>query len=129
MPFFPNEVLEIYKYNESTELNPYKEPVTEYVYVTSVSCDFQTAGTNDVNLESGDILTDTYKVYIPATVKIMEGMKFKLKGKPHTYTLVGHEIINTHFTPTKHLKLILHVDRKPDKKMCINYDSRVEHKI
>jgi hypothetical protein len=117
MPFFPNEILEIYKYNESTELNPYKEPVTEYVYVTSVSCDFQTAGTNDINLEAGDILTDTYKAYIPSTVNIIEGMKFKLTGKPHTYSLVGHEIINTRFTPTTHIKLIIQIDRKVDKRL------------
>lgn len=118
MPFFPNEILEIYKYKESsTELTPYKEPVTEYEYVASVSCDFQTASTNDINLESGDILTDTYKAYIPSTVNIVEGMKFKLKGKPHTYTLKGHEIINTRFTPTTHIKLIIQIDRKSDKRL------------
>lgn len=114
MPFFPNNTLEIYTYNEDyLELNPYKEPVTEYTYKESVVCDFQTSGTSDVTIETGEVLTDTYKAYIPASTIIEEGMKFKLTGQPHTYTLIGHEVVNTRFTPTKHIKLLLQIDRKP----------------
>lgn len=113
MPFFPNHELEIYEYNEdSEELNPYKEPVTEYTLVGIVSCDFQTTGTSDILLESGETLTDTYKAYIPSNTIIKEGMKFKIKNQPHTYTLIGHEVVNSRFTPTKHTKLLLQIDRK-----------------
>ena len=116
MPFFPNYTLEIYTYNESSgELNPYHEKTTEYTYKESVPCDFQTAGTSDVNLEVGELLTDTYKAYIPAGTEILEGMKFKLTGQPHTYTLIGHEVINSRFNPTQHVKLVLQIDRKPTK--------------
>lgn len=116
MPFFPNSTLEIYEYNEaSEELNPYHEKVTQYLYKESVSCDFQTAGTSDVQLEIGETLTDTYKAYIPYNTSITEGMKFKITGQPHTYTLIGHEVINSRFTPTRHVKLLLQIDRKPTK--------------
>lgn len=113
MPFFPNHTLEIYEYNEnSEELNPYNEPVAEYSLVDTVAVDFQTTGTNDVLLESGETLTDTYKAYIPSNTIIKEGMKFKIKNQPHTYTLIGHEIVNSRFTPTQHIKLVLQIDRK-----------------
>lgn len=118
MVFWTTDTLELYEYQEdSEELNPYHEPVTSYKYVGSVACDFQTASTSDVLLEVGETLTDTYKAYIPANTVIKEGMKFKLTGKPHTYTLIGHEVVNKRFTPTQHQKLILQVDRKPDNRL------------
>ena len=118
MVFFNNGTLELYEYQEdSKELNPYKESTTTYKYVGSVACDFQTASTSDVLLEVGETLTDMYKAYIPTDTVISEGMKFKLTGKPHTYTLIGHEVVNTRFTPTQHQKLILQVDRKPDNRL------------
>lgn len=113
MPFFPNETLEMYEYVESEELNPYYEPEQEYKYIGSVRTDFQTLTDTDSNLESGEILTDTYRAFIPHTITITEGMKFKLTGKPHTYTLIGHEVVNSRFTPTHHIKLILQIERRP----------------
>ncbi len=113
MPFFPNEILEIYEYTETEEQNPYYEPKVAYKYVGSVSTDFQTLSDSDVVLESGEILTDTYRAFVPINTVISEGMKFKLKGKPHTYSLVGHEVVNSRFIPTHHIKLVLQIERKP----------------
>ena len=113
MPFFPNETLEMYEHSESEELNPYYELESEYKYVGNVKADFQTVSDSDVNLESGEILTDTYRAFIPVNTKITEGMKFKLTGKPHTYTLIGHEVVNNRFTATRHIKLILQIERRP----------------
>ena len=114
MPFFPNHILLLYEYNErSEELNPFYEPLPEYEYVGSVPCDFQTASTNDVNLEVGGVLTDTFKAYVPADTKVSRGMRFRLAGAENTYSLVGREVVNSRFFPTQHIKLVLTVDRKP----------------
>ena len=113
MPFFPNETLEIYEYVETEELNPYYEPKKTYKLVASVSTDFQTLSDSDTDTQAGEFLTDTYRAFVPINTNISEGMKFKLKGKPHTYSLIGHEVVNSRFVPTKHIKLILQIERKP----------------
>jgi hypothetical protein len=116
MVYFPNQQLEIYEYNEtSDELTPYKEPKAKYTYSKTIPVDFQTINDTDMNSETGEILTDTYKAYVSENTIIKPGTKFKLQGKPDTYALIGHETLNNHFTPTQHVKLILQMERQPSK--------------
>lgn len=116
MVFFPNEELELYQYIESaTEFNSYYEPLKEYSLMDTVPCNFQPMSPNDSLKQFGEILTDTYKVIIDYNVTVEPSMLVKVKGKPDTYEIVGTPMVNTHFTPTRHTKLILKKQRKPTK--------------
>lgn len=114
MVYFPNVELELYDYTESlTEFNPYYEPLREYSLVETVPCNFQPMTPNDSLKEFGEILTDTYKAIIDFDVDVNPRMLVKVKGKPDTYEITGTPMVNTHFTPTRHTKLILKKQRKP----------------
>ena len=118
MVYFPNEELELYEYSESqTEFNSYLEPLKEYHLINTVPCNFQPASPNDSLQEFGEILTDTYKVIIDSDVNVSPDMIVKVKGKPDTYEISGTPMVNTHFAPTRHTKLILKKQRKPVKVM------------
>lgn len=110
MPFFVNHQLEIYEPSDTGELNPYHEPIQEYNLVESVNCDLQSTHNSDILLESGEILTDTYHAYISADTRITQDMKFKIDD--NTYTLIGREVVNSRFTATQHIRLLLQIDRK-----------------
>ena len=114
MVYFPNVELELYDYTESlTESNPYYEPLREYSLVETVPCNFQPMTPNDSLKEFGEILTDTYKAIIDFDVDVNPRMLVKVKGEPDTYEITGTPMVNTHFTPTRHTKLILKKQRKP----------------
>lgn len=116
MVFFPNVELELYSYTESsTEFNSYNEPLKEYNLEEVVPCNFQPMSPNDSLKEFGEILTDTYKLIIDCQVHIEPSMLVKVKGKPDTYEIIGTPMVNTHFTPTKHTKVIVKKQRKPVK--------------
>lgn len=116
MVYFPNEELELYIYSESTtEFNSYYEPLQEYTLFNTVPCNIQPMSPNDTLKEYGEILTDTYKVIIDSDVEINSSMLVKVKGKPDTYEIQGSPMKNIHFSPTKHIKIILKKQRKPTK--------------
>ena len=116
MIFFPNEQLELYEYTESTtEFNSYLEPKKEYTLKTTVPCDFQPMSPNDQLREFGELLTDTYKIYIDPAVEVSPDMILKLTGKDDTYEIQGTPIDNNHLLPVKHQKIIVQKQRKPTK--------------
>ena len=116
MVYFPNEELELYTYVESsTEFNAYYEPIREYVLQETVPCNIQPLSPSDSLKEYGEILTDTFKVIINSNVDISASMIIKIKGKPETYEIQGSPMINTHFAPTKHTKIVIRKQRKPTK--------------
>ena len=114
MVYFPNKELELYDYLESdTQFNSYGEPLKEYSLVNVIPCNFQPMSPNDSFKEFGEILTDTYKVIIDSSVSVNHRMLVKVKDEPDTYEILGTPMVNTHFAPTKHIKLILKKQRKP----------------
>lgn len=114
MVFFPNVELELYSYTESsTEFNSYYEPLKEYNLEEIVPCNFQPMSPNDSLKEFGEILTDTYKLIVDSSVHVEPSMLLKVKGEPDTYEIVGTPMVNTHFTPTQHIKIIVKKQRKP----------------
>lgn len=116
MVYFPNEELELYDYSESlTDFNSYGEPLKEYSLADTVPCNFQPMSPNDSLKEFGEVLTDTYKVIIDSGVDVNPRMLVRVKGKPDTYEILGTPMVNTHFAPTKHIKLVLKKQRKPTK--------------
>ena len=113
MVFFPNEKLELFAYAETSELNSYLEPKKQYCYVTTIPCDFQPMSPTDNLKEFGEILEDTYKIYVDKTAPINSTMILRLEGKPDTYEIVGTVMVNNHLLPVQHIKIVVKKQRKP----------------
>ena len=118
MVFFPNHNLEIFDYTELEETNSYKEKKKAYVYKQTVPCDFQSMSPNESIQEFGEILEDTYKIYLDKDVEINHEMLVKLEGLPDTYEITGTPMNNNHLLPVQHIKLVVQKHRKPTK---LNY--------
>ena len=115
MVFFPNQELELYEYVETSELNSYLEPKKEYQYTSTVPCDFQPMTPKESLKEFGEILEDTYKIYVDVNVPVVSSMILKLTGANDTYEIIGTPIQNNHFEEVQHIKLIVKKQRKPTK--------------
>lgn len=116
MVFFPNQELELWEYQESTtEFNSYLEPKKEYYLVTTILCDFQPMSQQDNIKEFGEVLEDTYKIYIDYDVEITPSMILRIKGEPDTYEVIGTPLNNNHLLPVRHKKIEVQKQRKPTK--------------
>ena len=116
MVFFPNQELELWDYEESTtEFNSYLEPKKEYSLEDTIPCDFQPMSPNETLREFGEILEDTYKIYINQDVDVNPKMVLRIKGETDTYEITGTPINNNHLRIVKHKKIIVQKHRKPVK--------------
>ena len=116
MVFFPNEQMELWQYVESeTDFNEYYEPIKEYNKIDTVPCDFQSMTPSESMKEFGEVLEDTYKVYLNIGVPIVSTMILRLQGKTDTYTIIGTPITNNHLPRVSHKKIIVQKQRKPVK--------------
>lgn len=116
MVFFPNQELELWEYKESTtEFDSYLEPKKEYYLVDTVPCDFQVMSQQDNLHEFGEVLEDTYKIYLDHTVEVTPSMILRIKGQPDTYEVIGTPADNNHLLPIMHKKLEVQKQRKPTK--------------
>ena len=113
MVFFPNEQLEIFEYTETSELNSYLEPKHEYRYKETVPCDFQSMNPADSIKEFGEVLEDTFKIYVDFNVDIDSSMIPRLEGRSDTYEITGAVIENNHLLPVRHKKIVVTKQRKP----------------
>lgn len=115
MVFFPNQELELWEYQETSELDSYGNPKKEYCLITTVPCDFQSMTQQDNLKEFGEILEDTYKIYLDHTVEVTPSMILRIKGEPDTYEIIGTPIDNNHLVPVMHKKIEVQKQRKPTK--------------
>jgi len=116
MVFFPNHELELWEYTESqTEFNAYLEPKKEYYLVNTIPCDFQSMTEQDDMKEFGEVLEDSYKIYIDHNVDVTPSMILRIKGEPDTYEITGTPINNNHLLPVMHKKIVVQKQRKPTK--------------
>lgn len=115
MVFFPNQKLELFEYTETSELNSYLEPKHEYVYQSTVPCDFQSMTPNESIQEFGEVKEDTYKIYIDQNVPITSSMILRIEGEVDTYEITGTVINNNHLPIVQHKKIIVQKQRKPTK--------------
>ena len=120
MVFFPNQELELYEYVETSELNSYLEPKKEYQLHSTVPCDFQPMTPNESLREFGEILEDTYKIYVDVNVPVVSSMILKIKGQQDTYEITGTPIQNNHLPEVQHIKLIVKKQRKPTRVVIPN---------
>lgn len=112
MVFFPNKIAELFEYSEATEVNPYGEPITEYCFVGEYPCDFQIKSSNDNDTETGELKTDTYKVYFDISTPLTSSMIIRFKGETDTYEIIGSVIVNDHGL-INHKKIELIKQRQP----------------
>lgn len=114
MPYFPNVNLELWDYTESlTDFNSYYEPLREYVLTGVYPANFQQMSPSDSLKEFGEVLTDTYKVILDFNVSVNSRMLVRVEGAEETYEIIGSPMKNTHFHPTRHVKLVVKKQRKP----------------
>lgn len=114
MPYFPNMTMEIFTYTDLQETDAYGNAKKGYVYRETISVDFQASSRKDTLIEAGEILQDTYKIYVDANVEVNPNDIFKDEDG-NTYTVIGTPIINNRFNLTKHKKIELQKTNKPIK--------------
>lgn len=111
--YFDNVTIECYEYTEKDgEYDEDGEPEYEYVKIYVIPADMQPATNNEVVGENGEMLTDTYKIYIKNYYSITPSMKIKVKGENDTYSIVGTPLKYNHGI-AEHIKIIVQKDRTP----------------
>lgn len=114
MPYYPNLEMDICSYTDSEHTDAYGNPHKEYVYRETIPVDFQPSSRNDRLTEAGEILQDTYRVYIDENVNVDSTDIFR-DQEGNTYTIIGTPILNNRFKLTKHKKIELQKTNKPIK--------------
>ena len=112
--YFPNTTMDIYTYTDLSETDAYGNSKKGYVYYTTIDVDFQASSRRDKLTEAGELLQDTYKIYIDSEITINANDIFKDEDG-NTYTIIGTPIVNNRFNLTKHKKVELQKTNKPIK--------------
>ena len=114
MPYLPNIELDIYTYTDLPETDAYGNSKKGYLYRETVPVDFQASSRRDKLTEAGEILQDTYKIYLDVNVEVKPNDIFR-DPEGNTYTIIGTPILNNRFKITKHKKIELQKTNKPIK--------------
>lgn len=112
--YFPNTTMRIYTYTDSNDSDAYGNPKKSYVYRETVNVDFQASSRRDKLTEAGEILQDTYKIYLDDNVTVNNNDIFR-DPDGNTYTVIGTPILNNRFKITQHKKVELQKTNKPIK--------------
>ena len=114
MPYFPNMEMDICSYTDAEQKDAYGNPKKAYVYSTTIDVDFQPSSRNDRLTEAGEILQDTYRIFINEDIPVDPTDIFR-DPDGNTYTIIGTPILNNRFLRTKHKKIELQKTNKPIK--------------
>jgi hypothetical protein len=106
--------MEIFTYTDLAESDAYGNSKKGYVYRETIPVDFQASSRRDKLTEAGEILQDTYKIYVDVNVEINPNDIFR-DPDGNTYTIIGTPIANNRFSSTKHKKVELQKTNKPIK--------------
>ena len=111
VPFFSNnQEIAIYRYTETGEYDDDGEP--EYIYKkqSTVTGDVQPTQSSDVNQETGEAQTNTYKIYVTSGTDCLEedlivfdGVYCKVTGRPENW---NHGLVSHMEIPCKELRTI-----------------------
>lgn len=114
MPYYSNMKMDIFNYVDSDKKDAYGNPIKSYVYNTTIDVDFQDSSRGDKLTEAGEILQDTYKIYLDDNVTVNSNDIFR-DPDGNTYTVIGTPILNNRFKITQHKKVELQKTNKPIK--------------
>ena len=114
MVYYPNMSMDICTYTDTVEMDAYGNPRKGYVYRETVPVDFQPSSRNDRLTEAGEILQDTYRMYLDVTVTVDPTDIFR-DPDGNTYTIIGTPIVNNRFKITSHKKVEVQKTNKPIK--------------
>jgi hypothetical protein len=106
--------MQIFSYTDLQESDAYGNNKKGYVYRETIPVDFQASSRRDKLTEAGEILQDTYKIYVDVNVEINPNDIFR-DPDGNTYTIIGTPIANNRFSSTKHKKVELQKTNKPIK--------------
>ena len=112
MVYYPNMSMDICTYTDTVEMDAYGNPVKGYVYRETVPVDFQSSSRNDRLTEAGELLQDTYRLYLDVNVDVDPTDIFR-DSDGTTYTIVGTPILNNRFRVTQHKRVEVQKTNKP----------------
>ena len=104
MVYYPNITMDICSYTDTEQTDAYGNPVKAYVYRETVPVDFQPSSRNDRLTEAGEILQDTYRIYLDVSVDVDSTDIFR-DPDGNTYTVIGTPILNNRFKVTQHRRV------------------------
>lgn len=114
MILFPDNQIELWEYSENTEeVDWWGETQPFYEYIGTYTCDFQNLSPKDSQQQYGEILEDTYKVYLPIDTPITHTTILRKPNELDTYTIKGTPQTYNHLIP--HIKVTVQKQRKPTK--------------
>lgn len=112
MAYYPNIDMDICSYTDTEEVDAYGNPVKAYMYRETIKVDFQPSSRNDRLTEAGEILQDTYRMYLDVTVTVDPTDIFR-DSDGETYTIIGTPILNNRFRVTQHKRVEVQKTNKP----------------
>lgn len=112
MVYYPNMEIDICSYSDTEILDAYGNPEKAYVYRETVHVDLQPSSRNDRLTEAGEILQDTYRMYLDVTVTVDPTDIFR-DHEGNTYTIIGTPITNDRFAITQHKRVEVQKTNKP----------------
>ena len=104
--------MDICTYTDTVEMDAYGNPVKGYVYRETVPGDFQPSSRNDRLTEAGELLQDTYRLYLDVNVDVDPTDIFR-DPEGNTYTIIGTPILNNRFHVTQHKRVEVQKTNKP----------------
>ena len=112
MVYYPNMTMDICSYTDTEQVDAYGNPKKAYVYRETISVDFQPSSRNDRLTEAGELLQDTYRLYLDHNVTVNPTDIFK-DSDGNTYTIIGTPILNNRFSVTRHKRVEVQKTNKP----------------
>ena len=103
MVFFPNTTATIMRYVKPDDYDEYGEKTGEYQETTIIPIDLQPMSPTESIKEYGEVLQDTFKIYIDSTVDILP--EDQLVIDTETYAIIGTPMKMTHLTKPSHIKV------------------------
>ena len=122
MVYYPNMDMDICSYTDTVELDAYGNPVKGYVYRETVPVDFQPSNRGDRLTEAGELLQDTYRLYLDVHVEVEPTDIFRDKDG-NTYTIIGTPILNNRFKVSSHKRVEVQRTNKPIKVVVVDGDN------
>ena len=112
MVYYPNINMDICSYTDTEQTDAYGNPIKAYVYRETIPVDFQPSTRNDRLTEAGEILQDTYRLYLDVSIQVDPTDIFR-DPEGNTYTVIGTPILNNRFSVTQHKRVEVQKTNKP----------------